>query len=220
MVGVLLKREIALAYGRGSNIALPLVFFLALVILFPFGIGPDPETLSLVGPAVLWVGPLLGTLLALEAVFQPDVEDGTLDVLLCGPVPLELVVAVKALAVWISTAIPLTIAAPVFGLMLNMDGTALSGTALSLLAGTPALAFFGTMGAAVTAPLRRAGMLLAIIIVPLMVPVLIFGVGAAAGYGDTTLPFRAPFLLLCAFSLFALIIAPLAGAAALRTLRS
>lgn len=217
--GALLGRELALAFGRGSNIALPLVFFLALVVLFPFGIGPDPETLRLVGPAILWVGPLLGTLLALESVFQPDVEDGTLDVLLTGPLPLELVVGIKALSVWLSTALPLTLAAPVFGLMLSMEGPALLGTTLSLAVGTPALAFLGTMGAAVTAPLRRAGMLLAIIIVPLLVPVLIFGVGAAAGFGDAALPFRAPFLLLCAFSLFATIIGPIAGAAGLRALK-
>ncbi|MEM1364842.1 MAG: heme exporter protein CcmB, partial [Pseudomonadota bacterium] len=170
-------------------------------------------------PAILWVGPLLGTLLALESVFQPDVEDGTLDVLLTGPLPLELVVGIKALSVWLSTALPLTLAAPVFGLMLSMEGPALLGTTLSLAVGTPALAFLGTMGAAVTAPLRRAGMLLAIIIVPLLVPVLIFGVGAAAGFGDAALPFRAPFLLLCAFSLFATIIGPIAGAAGLRALK-
>ncbi|MEO0637665.1 MAG: heme exporter protein CcmB [Pseudomonadota bacterium] len=216
---ILVRRELALAFGRSANVALPLVFFLSLVILFPFGIGPDPQTLSLVGPAVLWAGPLLGTLLALDSTFQPDVEDGTLEVLMTGSTPLEVVVLGKALAVWVGTALPLVIVAPIFGMMLSMETTALTGTFLSLLAGTPALALFGTIGAAVTAPLRRSGMLLSVIILPLLVPTLIFGVGAAAGYGDAALPFRAPFLLLCALSLFAAVLAPIAGAAAIRALR-
>jgi heme exporter protein B len=212
----LMTREIALTFGRGATYGLPLVFFLAVVILFPFGIGPAPKTLALVGPAVLWAGPLLGVLLSLERVFQTDEADGTLDLHMMSATPLEVVVAAKAMAVWVTGALPLVVSAPLFGLMLNMSAAAIVGTTLTLFVGTPALVFFGVMGAAITVRIKRSGMLLAILIIPLLVPAMIFGVSAAQGYVDPILPFRAPFLLLCAFSLFAVALGPIAGAAALR----
>jgi heme exporter protein B len=155
-------------------------------------------------------------LLGLDRLFQADHEDGSLDLLLTSSTPLELIVLVKCLAHWIVTGLPLAAAAPFFGLMLNLPMNQLGSVTLSLLAGTPALTLIGAIGAALTVSLRRGGLLLAILILPLCVPVLIFGVAAASAGPDSFVPFATPFLILCALTLFAIAGAPFAAAFALR----
>lgn len=200
----------------GGGGLMGVIFFLSLVTIVPFAIGPDLKLLALIGPAVLWIGALLATLLGLERLFKNDHDDGTLDLLRMHEDPLELIVFVKCVAHWVVTGLPLVIAAPLFGLILNMDGGAILATSAMLLVGTPALTFLGSIGAALTVGLRRGGLLLPILILPLTIPTLIFGVAASQAVSDPVMAFRTPFLLLCAMSLFSLVISPLASAWALR----
>lgn len=192
------------------------VFFLILVTIVPFAIGPDLVLLARIGPAILWIAALLATLLGLDRLFQSDQEDGSLDLILTADLPVELVVVVKCLAHWMVTGLPLVIATPFFGLMLALEGDALAGVTVTLLVGTPALTFLGAIGAALTVSLRRGGLLMAILVLPLTIPVLIFGVSAAAAASGGTVPFATPFLVLCALTLAAFAGAPFAAAAALR----
>ncbi len=212
----LFRRDLALAARVGGGGVLGVVFFLSLVTVIPFAVGPDLNLLARIGPAILWVSALLSTLLGLDRLFGADAEDGSLDLLRLSPAPLELVVLVKCLAHWCVTGLPLVIAAPLFGLMLALDGPALAGVTASLLLGTPALTVLGAIGAALTVSLRRGGLLLAILVVPLAIPVLIFGVSAAAAASGGTVPILTPLLVLGALSLASLALAPVAAAAALR----
>ena len=212
----LFSREIRVARRIGGGGTMGVIFFLILVTIVPFAIGPDLNLLSRIGPAILWIAALLATLLGLDRLFQADQEDGSLDLILTSDTPLELIVLVKCLAHWVVTGLPLVITAPLFGLMLALDPQALWGVTLSLLAGTPALALLGAIGAALTVTLRRGGLLMAILILPLAIPVLIFGVSAAAASFSATTPFLPPFLILCALTLGTLAAAPFAVAAALR----
>jgi heme exporter protein B len=214
----LFMRELRLAHRVGGGASVGIVFFLILVTIVPFAIGPDLNLLARIGPAVLWIAALLATLLGLDRLFQSDMEDGSLDVLRTADLPLELVVAIKCLAHWTATCLPLAIAAPLFGLMLALDAPAMLGVAATLLAGTPALTFLGAIGAALTVSLRRGGLLMAVLILPMTIPVLIFGVSAAQAASGGTVPFYAPFLILLALSLAALALAPFAAAAALRAM--
>lgn len=212
----LFLRDMRLARRIGGGTSLGLVFFLVLVTLSAFAIGPDLALLGKIAPAVLWISGLLATLLGLDRLFQADYEDGSLDLLLLSRTPLELIVLVKCLAHWIVTGLPLALVAPLFGLMLNLPVGELWSVMLSLLAGTPALTLIGAIGAALTVSLRRGGLLFAVLILPLCVPTLIFGV-AAAGAGDGSIvPFASPFLILCALTLIAIVGAPIAAAIALR----
>ena len=163
-----------------------------------------------------FIAALLSTLLGLDRLFQADADDGSLDVLVNAALPLELVVAVKCAAHWVSNALPLILASPLFGLMLAMDARALLAVGASLIAGTPALTMIGAIGAALTVSLRRGGLLMAVLVLPLSIPVLIFGVSAASAASGGAAPFWTPFLMLCAISLFAIAAAPFAAAAALR----
>ena len=212
----LFLREWRLARRIGGGGAMGVVFFLILVTMVPFAIGPDLKLLARIGPAILWIAALLANLLGLDRLFQSDHEDGSLDLLQMAGTPLELIVAVKALAHWTVTGLPLVVAAPIFGLMLALDGDALLGVTASLLAGTPALTFIGAIGAGLTVSLRRGGLLMAILVLPFTVPVLIFGVSAAAAASGGTVPFLTPFLILCAMTLASAALAPFAAAAALR----
>lgn len=221
MTGALLAlyvREVRLARRIGGGGSMGVMFFLILVTIVPFAIGPDLNLLSRIGPAVLWIAALLATLLGLDRLFQADSEDGSLDLLRMAAAPLELVVLVKALAHWTVTCLPLVIAAPLFGLMLALEGPALAGVTATLLAGTPALTFIGAIGAALTATLRRGGLLAAILVLPMCIPVLIFGVSASAAARGGTVPFHTPFLILIALTLFAAVLAPFAAAAAIRAM--
>jgi heme exporter protein B len=215
-LAALFLRELRVAFRVGGGGVMGLVFFLMLVTVVPFAIGPDLNLLSRIGPAILWIAAALATLLGLDRLFQGDVEDGSMDLILMGEAPLELVVVVKASAHWLLTGLPLVIAAPIFGLLLALSPEALGGVALSLLVGTPALTLIGAIGAALTASLRRGGLVLSILVLPLMVPVLIFGVSAANAAVGGTIPFMTPLLILCGLSLFSLVLAAFGAAAAIR----
>ncbi len=213
----LFVRDLALSRRIGGGGAMGVVFFLILVTITPFAIGPDLALLARIGPAILWIAALLATLLGLDRLFQADHEDGSLDLLRLGDAPLELVVVVKCLAYWTATGLPLVVAAPFLGLMLALDGASLAGMVATLFVGTPALAFIGAIGAALTVSLRRGGLLMAVLVLPFTTPVLIFGVSAASAAGGGTVPFLTPFLALCGLSLGAAALAPFAAAAALRS---
>jgi heme exporter protein B len=192
------------------------LFFLIVVSLIPFAIGPDLALLKRIGPAILWLGALLASLLALDRLFAADHEDGSLDLLLMGSTPLELAVLAKAIAHWITTGLPLIIATPVLGVFLNLEPAATAAVALTLLVGTPALTCIGLIGAALSAALRRGGLLLPVLVLPLTVPVLIFGVAASNAAISGAMSFGATFMILCALTLGSLVLGPIAAAAALR----
>jgi heme exporter protein B len=215
-LGSLLVRDMRIAVRVGGGALIGVLFFLVVVTLVPFAIGPDLALLKRIGPAVLWLAALLANLLALDRLFTADHEDGSLDLLLMSKTPLELVVAVKGVAHWLTTGLPLVVAAPLIGLLLNLDGAAQAGLVLTLLVGTPALTFIGLIGAAISVALRRGGLLLAVLVLPLTVPVLIFGVGAANAAIAGPTPFGTPFTVLCALTLASLVVGPFAAAAALR----
>jgi heme exporter protein B len=215
-LNALLVRDMRLAIRVGGGALMGALFFLIVVTMMPFAIGPDLALLAHIGPAILWLGALLASLLALDRLFATDHEDGSLDLLMMGSLPLELSVATKAIAHWLTTGLPLVVIAPLLGLMLNVELHAMGWLALTLLAGTPALTFIGLVGAALAVALRRGGLLLAVLVLPLTVPVLIFGVAAAnaALFGAT--PFGPPFTILCALTLASLVLGPIAAAASLR----
>ena len=214
-LSALLIRDMRLAVRIGGGALMGVLFFLIVVTLMPFAVGPDLALLQRIGPAILWIGALLASLLALDRLLAADHEDGSLDLLLMGSSPLELAVLTKALAHWITTGLPLVIASPLLGLFLNLEPRATGAVALTLLAGTPALTCIGLIGAALSVALRRGGLLLPVLVLPLTVPVLIFGV-AASNAAVTGVSFGAPFMILCALTLGSLVLGPLAAAAALR----
>lgn len=205
-----------LSFKSGGGAFVGLIFFLAVVTVVPFAVGPDLKLLSRIGPAVLWIGALLATLLGLDRLFQDDRDDGSLDLLALSGTPLELVVFAKALGHWLATGLPLTVAAPLLGLLLGVEPLPLAAVALTLFAGTPGLTLIGTIGAALMAALGRGGLLVAVLVLPFTIPVLIFGVSAAAATIVGPTPFLPPFLILLALTLVSAVVAPLAGAAALR----
>jgi heme exporter protein B len=215
-LAALLLRDMRLAVRVGGGALIGVLFFLIVVTLMPFALGPDLALLARIGPAILWLGALLASLLALDRLIAMDHEDGSLDLILTARVPLELAVAAKALAHWLTTGLPLVVAAPLLGLLLNLEPKATGAVALTLLAGTPALTFIGLIGAALTVALRRGGLLLAVLVLPLTVPVLIFGVAASNAAVVGPVPFGTPFALLSALTLMSLVIGPFAAAAALR----
>ena len=212
----LLARDMRIAVRIGGGALMGVLFFLTVVTLVPFAIGPDLALLRRIGPAILWIGALLASLLALDRLFAADYEDGSLDLILMGASPLELTVAVKGLAHWLTTGLPLVVAVPVLGLLLNLEPAAIGAVALTLLVGTPALTFIGLVGAALAVALRRGGLLLPVLVLPLTVPVLIFGVAAANAAIVGPVPFGTPFTILCALTLMSLVIGPFAAAATLR----
>ncbi|CAO4146004.1 heme exporter protein CcmB [Methylorubrum thiocyanatum] len=212
----LLARDLKLAARVGGSGALSLVFFLMIVVLVPFALGPDLNLLSRIGPAILWLSAVLATLIGLDRLFQSDEEDGSLDLMTGAAVPLEVVVLAKVLASWLTTGLPLALASPLFGLLVALSPKAMAATSLTLALGTPALAFVGAVGAALTATIRRGGLILAIVVLPLMIPTLIFGVSAAEAALGGTVPFTTPLTVLAALSLIAAVTGTLAAAAALR----
>ena len=212
----LILRDMRLAVRVGGGALMGALFFLIVVTMMPFAVGPDLKLLARIGPAILWLGALLASLLTLDRLFMADQEDGSLDLILTSRTPLELTCAAKALAHWIAAGLPLVIATPVLGLLLNLDMVATGAVALTLLAGTPALTFTGMIGAALAVTLHRGGLLLAVLVLPLSIPVLIFGVAASQAAITGPLTFGAPFSILCALSLVSLVIGPFAAAASLR----
>ncbi|MCC6889824.1 MAG: heme exporter protein CcmB [Hyphomicrobiales bacterium] len=214
-IAALILRDMRLSVRLGGGALIGVLFFLIVVTLMPFAIGPDLALLARIGPAILWLGALLASLLALDRLVVSDFEDGSLDLILMAATPLELALAAKALAHWLTTGLPLVLAAPFLGLLLNLDPSASGAVALTLMAGTPALTAIGLIGAALTVSLRRGG-LLAVLVLPLTVPVLIFGVAASNAAIVGPLPFGTPFTILCALTLISAVVGPFAAAAALR----
>jgi heme exporter protein B len=212
----LVRRDLLLAWKEGGTVGVALGFYLVVVTLLPLGIGPDLNLLARIAPGVLWVALLLSALLSLGRMFEGDLEDGSLEVLATGPLPLAAVAAAKSLAHWLTTGVPLTVMAPLLGLLLNLEAEAYGVLVLSMLAGTPAVSFIGAIGAALTLRARRGGLLLALLMLPLFVPTLIFGIEAVRSVALDSDAFLPSFLILCAISLASLVIAPLAAAAALR----
>lgn len=209
--GAVLGRELRLALRSGGGAGLGLAFFLIVILLVPFGIGPEPDRLARVASGMLWIAALLSCLLSLDRLFQNDFEDGTLDILALSPLPLEALVGLKAFAHWLTTGLPLALAAPLLGVTLQVEPETFPWLIASLLFGTPALSALGAVGAALTVGVRRGGLLLSVLVLPLYVPTLIFGARAA----NAAEPFPA-LLLLAGTTLAALSLAPAAAAAALR----
>ncbi|NVJ70657.1 MAG: heme exporter protein CcmB [Alphaproteobacteria bacterium] len=210
-----IKRDIRLAWSQGGTGTMALSFFLIAVTLFPFGVGPEPQVLARIAPGVIWVVALLACLISLDRLYQADFEDGSLDDLALSPLGLTGVAAAKIAAHWISTVLPLVVASPLLGILMNLPEEAYGTMVFSLLLGTPALSLIGSMGAALTVSVRRGGVLLSLLVLPLYVPTLIFAVGAvdaSAGHVDASQPLA----LLGASSLLALAIGPFVSAQALR----
>lgn len=212
----LFLRDLKLSTRAGGGALIGVLFFLTVVAVIPFGVGPDMNLLSRIGPAIVWTGALLAALLGLDRLFQADRDDGSLDLLLMQETPLVLTIFIKCLAHWTATSLPLVIASPLMGLFMNMNETAIGAVMLTLLVGTPAITFIGAAGAAVAVALPRGGLLVSILVLPLSIPVLIFGVSASYAAVEDPAPFLPPFLFLIALSLLFAVMGPLAAALALR----
>jgi len=215
-LAAVIRRDLLVALRVGGGALIGVLFFLSVVVLMPFAIGPDLPLLKRIGPAILWLGAMLASLLTLDRLFTADHDDGTLDLIVMSRTPLELTCLAKALAHWIASSIPLIVATPVLALMLNLDAAATLGVILTLVAGTPALTLTGMIGAALSVTLRRGGLLLPVLVLPLSIPTLIFGVVASNAAASGQPLFGAPLSILVALSLFALVVGPLAAAASLR----
>ncbi len=212
---IILRRDLTLAYRHRAELINPLIFFVIVVSLFPLGIGPQPQTLQLLAPGVIWVAALLAAMLSLETMFRSDFSDGALEQMALSHHPLSLLVLAKVLAHWLVTGLPLIIAAPLLGVLLYLPSEAIGALVLTLALGTPILSLIGAIGVALTVGLRRGGMLLSLLVLPLYIPVLIFGANAvnAAAEGMAML---GQLYLLAALLALAVTLAPLAVAAALR----
>lgn len=212
----LIARDLRLAHRHGGAVMTALGFYFVIVTTLPLGLGPDLNLLSRIAPGVLWVALLLSSLLSADRMFHDDYEDGSLEIIALGPLPLELVALAKAVAHWITVGIPLLLLAPMLALMLNMSENAYLPLLATLIAGTPAVSFVAGIGAALTVGMRKGGLLLPLLILPLYVPVLIFAVSSVDAVVTGPGSFAAPFLILCALTLAAIVLSPLATAAALR----
>lgn len=211
----LLRRDLALALRAGGGFGLGLAFFLIVTVLVPFGVGPQSELLSRIAPGILWLGALLACLLSLDRMLALDWEDGTLDLLATSPLPLEAALSVKALAHWITTGLPLVLAAPVLGVLLNLPASGFVWLVVSLALGTPALSVIGAFGAALTVGVKRGGLLMSLLVLPLYVPTLIFG-AEVARRGAAEMDVQTPLLMLAGITLGVIAVMPFASAAALR----
>jgi heme exporter protein B len=210
-----LRRDILLAFRRRSDVATTLFFFLIVSSLFPLGIGPEPAVLNSIAPGVLWVAALLAGMLSLTRLFAADFADGSLEQMLLAPQPLTLLVLAKVFAHWLICGLPVVLLAPIIGLQYALANDALFVLVFALLLGTPALSLIGAIGAALTLGVRGSGLLIALLVLPLYIPVLIFGAGAVAA-SQHGMSAQAHLSLLAACSLLSLVLAPLATAAALR----
>jgi heme exporter protein B len=213
--GALVRRDLRLALRRGGDSLQPLLFFVIALALFPLGVGPAPEVLARIGVGVIWVVALLAVMLSLDRLYQADAEDGSLELLAQGVLPLELVTLAKCLAHWLTSGLALVIASPLLALLMQLPGEAMAVLALALALGTPTLTLVGSIGAALLLGARRGSVLLGLLVLPLYIPVLIFGVGAVEGE-VVGLSGRPQLLILAAMLLAALALAPFASAAALR----
>jgi heme exporter protein B len=211
----LLVRDLRLAVRAGGGFGLGLAFFLIVVVLVPFGVGAETLVLSRIAPGILWVAALLAVLLSLDRIFALDFEDGSLPLLATSPLPLEGVALAKGVAHWVTTGLPLTLAAPLLGVLLNMEGPAYPWLLASLALGTPALSMIGAFGAALTVGLRRGGLLMSLLVLPLYVPTLIFG-AEVVRRGAMGMAVGTPMLMLGGITFGCVALLPFASAAALR----
>jgi heme exporter protein B len=211
----LVRRDLQLALHHSGDTALVLAFFVLTVVLFPFGIGPEPDVLARVAPGILWVAALLAALLSLDRMFLPDYEDGSLDLIVLSRLPLELAALAKIVAHWISSGLPLALISPALAVVVDLEPGAMPILVISLLLGTPTLSLIGGVAAALTLGARRQGVLLSLLVLPLYVPPLVFGAGAIEAQETGGDP-RADLLLLAALLAAALALAPWAAAAAVR----
>ena len=211
----LLVRDLRLATRSGGGFGLGLAFFLIVVTLVPFGVGPSRDILAPIAPGILWLGALLACLLSLDRIFALDHEDGSLDLLATAPIPMEAVVSLKAAAHWITTGLPLTLAAPVFAVLLNLPAAGYVWLVAALALGTPALSVIGTFGAALTVGVKRGGLLMSLLVLPLYTPTLIFG-AEVVRRGAEGQPTTTPLLLLAGITFAAIAVLPFASAAAIR----
>jgi heme exporter protein B len=211
-----LGRDVRLALSEGSAISTALGFYVIVVTILPLGLGPDLKLMSRIAPGVVWVALLLSALLSSDRIFHADHEDGTLEALALGPLPLELLAFAKSAAHWLTTGLPLTVLAPLLGLFLNLDIAAYPALVASMLIGTPAVSFLSAIGAALTLGTRRGGLLLSLIVLPLFVPHLVFGVATISNIITGTDDYRTPLLILIAISAACVLLSPFATAAALR----
>ena len=209
------RRDLRLAWRHGVDSMMVVVFFVLAVVLFPFGVGPEANVLARIAAGVIWVAALLASMLSLERLFQTDYEDGSLELLALTPMALEVVVVAKVAAHWLTTGLPLILAAPLLAVLLNMDGEGFLVLVSTLALGTPTLSLVGAVGAALILGSRRGGVLLSLLVLPLFIPVLIFGVGAVEA-AVSGLAVKAQFLILGGLLLGALPLCPWAGAAAIR----
>ncbi len=211
----LLTRDLRLAVRAGGGFGLGLAFFLIVVTLVPFSVGPENMLLTKIAPGILWLGALLACLLSLDRIFALDWEDGSLDLLATSPLPMEALVSIKALAHWLTTGLPLVVATPVFALLLSLPEAGYFPLVLSLLLGTPALSVIGTFGAALTVGLKRGGLLLSLLVLPLYVPTLIFG-AEMARRGAQGLDMTTAMMMLAGISFGVIALLPFASASVLR----
>lgn len=211
----LLKRDLLLAMRRRNELANPLLFFIIVVSLFPMGVSPEQRVLQTLAPGVIWVAALLATLLSLDSMFRSDFEDGALEQILLSPYPATLLVLAKVLAHWLATGLPLLLIAPLLGVLLALPPKAMATLLTTLALGTPVLSLVGAIGVALTVGLRRGGALLSLLVLPLYIPVLIFATHAVDA-SAANLPVTGQLYLLGALLVFALTLAPIATAAALR----
>ncbi|ARN75442.1 heme exporter protein CcmB [Oceanicoccus sagamiensis] len=210
-----LKRDLLLAFRRRSDFMNPLVFFLMVCSLFPLGIGPDPKQLAVLAPGILWVVALLACLLSSDTLFRSDYDDGSLELMLISPVSLYIQVTAKTVAHWLLTGFPLTLLSPVLGLLLQLPFTGMAALMMAMAMGTASLSFIGAIGAGLTVGLRKGGLLLSLIILPLYIPVLIFGVSSVKAAVDG-FDYMGQLAILGAFLALAVTLAPLAIAASVR----
>ena len=217
LIWALIRRDLVLSLRQGGGAGTALGFFLTVVVLLPIGLGPDQALLQKLAPGSLWIALLLSVLLSADRIFQQDYDDGSLDIMAMGPVPFELVALAKSIAHWLSTSLPLAVAAPILGFLLNLSPAAILPLFMAMAVGSIALSLLAAIGAAVTVGLRRGGLLVSLLVLPLYVPVLIFGVSASTGGlggPDITTP---SLLILAAIALACLVLSPIACAAALRS---
>ena len=211
----LMLRDLRLALRLGGGGGIGVAFFVLAVVLIPLGVGHEGGVLGRIAGGVLWIAALLAALLSLDRIFQADYEDGSLDQLMLSPLALEQVVLAKAAAHWVTTGLPMTLIAPVLGVMLQLPGEALPALVVGMGLGTPALSLIGAVGGAITVGVRRGGLLLSILVLPLYIPTLIFG-ARAVGQALVGLSPWPALMILAALSLFSAALAPFAAAAALR----
>lgn len=212
---ILVKRDLSLAFRQGFDSLMVVAFFVIAVVLFPLGVGPEPNTLARIASGTIWVAALLSSMLSLERLFQIDYEDGSLELLALSPVPLEVSVLAKVVAHWLTTGLPLILTAPLLAVLMQLPNDGFLTLMLALALGTPTLSLIGAVGAALTLGSRRGGVLMSLLVLPLYIPVLIFGVSAVdAAIGDMTV--RPHLLILTGLFVGALALTPWASAAALR----